>query len=170
MAVALVPCRTSRNCLAGPLVVLALYGPAGRSDRRGREQLENVRPALEFNKDHAKQGSFFRMVMLVLLFVVAAQVLGASWPMLSRWSALRGVGQALRARWLVPATSVLGVLAGLFLIYESVHRTLRPGVGLERNLTHPPEEAVAFAIYSHREIRFQPLCGGGGNQRASAGR
>jgi hypothetical protein len=113
--------RRSRTYLAWPLGVLALMMvPLSVLTAEAGEQLEDVRPASKLIKEHAAQGSFFRIVTVIFLFVVASQVLAAFPAILSRWPALRGARQALSARWLIPATSVLGILAGLFLIYESV--------------------------------------------------
>lgn len=121
MAVIFAVWRRSRTYLAWPLGVLALLMvPLSILTAEAGEQLEDVRPASELIKEHAEQGGFFRIVAVIFLVVVAAQVLAAFPSTLSRWTVLRGAGQALSARWLVPATSVLGVLAGLFLIYESV--------------------------------------------------
>ncbi|MCU1566204.1 MAG: hypothetical protein JWQ56_1141 [Pseudarthrobacter sp.] len=113
--------RRSRTYLAWPLAVLALLMvPLSILTAEAGEQLEDILPSSELIKEHAEQGGFFRIVTVIFLAVVAAQVLAAFPSTLSRWTVLRGAGQALSARWLVPATSVLGVLAGLFLIYESV--------------------------------------------------
>lgn len=121
MAVVFAVWRRSRAYLAWPLGVLALLMvPLSILTAEAGEQLEDVRPTSELIKEHAEQGGFFRIVTVIFLVVVAAQVLAAFPSMLSRWTVLRGAVQALSTRWLVPATSVLGVLAGLFLIYESV--------------------------------------------------
>lgn len=118
MAVVFALWRRSRTYLAWPLGVLALLMvPLSVLTAEAGEQLEDVRPASALIKEHAEQGSFFRIVTVIFLVVVAGQVLAAFPSTVSRW---RGAGQALSARWLIPATSVLGVLAGLFLIYESV--------------------------------------------------
>jgi hypothetical protein len=84
------------------------------------EQLEKAKPASQLIHEHAEQGSFFRIVTAVFLVVAAAQILAAFPSAATRWAALRGAGKALAARWLGPATSVLGVLAGVFLVYEAV--------------------------------------------------
>jgi Ca2+/Na+ antiporter len=113
--------RRSRTYLAWPLGVLALLMvPLSVLTAEAGEQLEDIRPASELIKEHAEQGSFFRFVTVIFLVVVAGQILAAFPSTVSRWPAFRGTGHALSARWLIPATSVLGVLAGLFLIYESV--------------------------------------------------
>lgn len=121
MAVVFAVWRRSRTYLAWPLGVLALLMvPLSILTAEAGEQLEGVRPTSELIKEHAEQGGFFRIVTVIFLVVVAAQVLAAFPSMLSRWTVLRGAGQALSTRWLVPATSVLGIVAGVFLIYESV--------------------------------------------------
>lgn len=121
MAVVFAVWRRSRAYLAWPLGVLALLMvPLSILTAEAGEQLEALRPTSELIREHAEQGGFFRIVTVIFLVVVAAQVLAAFPSMLSRWTVLRGAVQALSTRWLVPATSALGVLAGLFLIYESV--------------------------------------------------
>lgn len=111
----------SRTYLAWPLGSLALLlVPLSVITAEAGEQLEDARPASKLIEEHAEQGSFFRIVTVIFLFVVATQVLAAFPTILSRWPALRGAGQAFSARWLIPATSVLGILGGMFLIYESV--------------------------------------------------
>lgn len=121
MAVVFAVWRRSRTYLAWPLGVLAfLMVPLSILTAEAGEQLEDVRPASELIREHAEQGGFFRIVSVIFLVVVAAQVLAVFPSALSRWTVLRGARQALGASWLVPTTSVLGVLAGLFLIYEAV--------------------------------------------------
>lgn len=113
--------RRSRAYLAWPLGVLAIVlVPLSVLTAEAGEQLEKAKPASDLIREHAEQGSFFRYVSVVFLLVVAVQILAAFPSAATRWQAFRGAGKALAARWLVPATSALGVLAGLFLIYEAV--------------------------------------------------
>ncbi|MEV7634830.1 hypothetical protein AB0N71_01495 [Pseudarthrobacter enclensis] len=121
MAVVFALWQRSRTYLAWPLGVLAvLLVPLSVLTAEAGEQLEKAKPASQLIHEHAEQGSFFRVVTAVFLVVAAAQILAAFPSAATRWAALRGAGKALAARWLVPATSVLGVLAGLFLVYEAV--------------------------------------------------
>ncbi|MGK3647239.1 hypothetical protein [Pseudarthrobacter enclensis] len=116
MAVVFALWRRSRTYLAWPLGVLAvLLVPLSVLTAEAGEQLEKAKPASQLIHEHAEQGSFFRIVTAVFLVVAAAQILAAFPSAATRWA-----GKALAARWLVPATSVLGVLAGLFLVYEAV--------------------------------------------------
>lgn len=113
--------RRSRAYLAWPLGILAIMlVPLSVLTAEAGEQLEKAKPASDLIREHAEQGSFFRYVSVVFLLVVAVQILAAFPSAATRWQAFRGAGKALAARWLVPATSALGVLAGLFLIYEAV--------------------------------------------------
>ncbi|WP_045731515.1 hypothetical protein [Pseudarthrobacter chlorophenolicus] len=121
MAVVFALWRRSRSYLAWPLGVLAVVlVPLSVLTAEAGEQLEKAKPASDLVREHAEQGSFFRYVTVVFLLVAAAQILAAFPSAVSRWQALRGAGRLLAARWLVPATSVLGVVAGLFLVYEAV--------------------------------------------------
>ncbi|ACL38211.1 conserved hypothetical protein [Pseudarthrobacter chlorophenolicus A6] len=121
MAVVFALWRRSRSYLAWPLGVLAVVlVPLSVLTPEAGEQLEKAKPASDLVREHAEQGSFFRYVTVVFLLVAAAQILAAFPSAVSRWQALRGAGRLLAARWLVPATSVLGVIAGLFLVYEAV--------------------------------------------------
>jgi hypothetical protein len=113
--------RRTRRYLAWPLGVLALLMvPLSVLTAQAGEQLERALPASELIKEHAEQGGFFRLVTGIFLVVVVAQIIAAFPSEALRASALRGLRTALAARWAVPVTSVLGVLAGLFIIYQSV--------------------------------------------------
>lgn len=121
MAVVFALWRRSRAYLAWPLGILALgLVPLSILTAQAGEQLEKARPASALVREHAEQGGFFRFVAVIFLVVAAAQILAAFPSTVNRWQALRGAGRLLAARWLLPATSVLGVLAGLFLFYEAV--------------------------------------------------
>lgn len=79
---------------------------------------------------------------------------------------LRGAaGQALRALWIVSATSVLGVLAGLFLIYESVVTgPLRLGITMEWDLTRLPGEVISAPHpHSNEKTGYSSYPGDGGD-------
>ena len=113
--------RRSRQVLAWPLGVLALVMvPLAVLTAEAGEQLQKARPASALIKEHAEQGGFFRVVAVIFLVVAAAQIVTALPSAVTRWSLLRRFQGGLDAWWLVPVTSVLGVLAGLFLIYESI--------------------------------------------------
>ena len=121
MAVVFALWRRSRAYVAWPLGVLALgLVPLSILTAQAGEQLEKARPASDLVREHAEQGSFFRFVAVIFLVVAAAQILAAFPSALKRWQTLRGAGRLLAARWLIPATSVLGVLSGLFMVYEAV--------------------------------------------------
>lgn len=121
MAVVFALLRRSRAYLAWPLGALAvLLVPLSVLTAEAGEQLEDIRPASQLIKQHAEDGSFFRYVTVIFLVVVASQVLASFPSAVTRWPAFRGVGRVLGVRWLIPVTSILGVLAGVFLIYESV--------------------------------------------------
>jgi hypothetical protein len=113
--------RRTRRYLAWPLGVLALLMvPLSVLTAQAGEQLEGERPASELIRVHAEQGGFFRFVTAIFLVVVVAQIVAAFPSVALRGSALRGLRTALAARWPVPVTSVLGVLAGVFIIYQSI--------------------------------------------------
>ncbi|MEV7473811.1 hypothetical protein AB0N33_08870 [Pseudarthrobacter oxydans] len=121
MAVVFALLRRSRAYLAWPLGALAvLLVPLSVLTAEAGEQLEDIRPASQLIKQHAEDGSFFRYVTVIFLVVVASQVLASFPSAVTRWPAFRGVGRVLGVRWLIPVTSILGVVAGVFLIYESV--------------------------------------------------
>jgi len=113
--------RRSRRYLAWPLGVLALLlVPLSVLTAEAGEQLEKARPVTKLVQEHAEQGSFLRYVTALFLMVVAAQIAAAFPAIPARIPALRGLRGLLETRWLLPATSVLGVLAGLFLVYQSI--------------------------------------------------
>jgi len=113
--------RRSRRYLAWPLGILALVlVPLSVLTAEAGEQLEKARPVSELIQEHAEQGSFLRFVAAFFLVVVAAQIVAAFPGILTRRPAFHGLRGLLEARWLLPATSVLGVLAGFFLVYQSI--------------------------------------------------
>jgi len=113
--------RRSRRYLAWPLGILALIlVPLSVLTAEAGEQLQKARPASKLIEEHAEQGSFLRFVAAFFLVVVAAQIVAAFPSMLTRRPAFSGLRGLLESRWLLPATSVLGVLAGLFLVYQSI--------------------------------------------------
>ena len=113
--------RRSRRYLAWPLGILALVlVPLSVLTAEAGEQLEKAQPVSELIQEHAEQGSFLRFVAAFFLVVVAAQIVAAFPGILTRRPAFHGLRGLLEARWLLPATSVLGVLAGLFLVYQSI--------------------------------------------------
>ncbi|NUT71320.1 hypothetical protein [Pseudarthrobacter sp. C4D7] len=113
--------RPSRRYLAWPLGVLALLlVPLSVLTAEAGEQLEKARPVSRLVEEHAEQGSFLRFVTVFFLIAVAAQIAAAFPSVLTRFAAFRGLGGLLASRWLLPATSALGVVAGLFLVYQSI--------------------------------------------------
>ena len=110
-----------RPHLAWPLGVLSLgLVPVALVTAQAGEQLEKARPASQLIQDHAHQGSFLRYVAALFLVVAAVQIAAAFPSLLGRLPAFRGLAILLESRWVLPATSVLGVLAGLFLVYQSI--------------------------------------------------
>ena len=121
LAVVFALLRRSRRYLAWPLGILALLMvPLTVVTAEAGEQLEKARPASQLIQDHAHQGSFLRYVAALFLVVVAVQIAAAFPSLLGRLPAFRGLATLLESRWVLPATSVLGVLAGLFLVYQSI--------------------------------------------------
>lgn len=113
--------RRTRRYLAWPLGILALLlVPLSVLTAEAGEQLEKAKRASKLIEEHAHQGSFLRYVTVLFLIVVAVQIAAAFPSILTRRPAFRGLRGLLESRWLVPATSVLGVLAGLFLVYQSI--------------------------------------------------
>ena len=111
----------TRRYLAWPLGVLALVlVPLSVLTAEAGEQLEKARGLSPLIEEHAHQGSFLRYVTVLFLVAVAAQIAAAFPSILTRRPALRGLRGLLESRWLLPATSVLGILAGLFLVYQSI--------------------------------------------------
>ena len=111
----------TRKYLAWPLGVLSLLMvPLSVLAAEAGEQLQRARPDSELIEEHAELGSFFRYVTVIFLAVAAVQLAAAFPSIVTRWQGLRAARKVLDVRWLVPVTSVLGTLAGLFLIYESV--------------------------------------------------
>ena len=113
--------RRSRRYLAWPLGVLALLlVPLSIVTAEAGEQLEKARGLSQLVEEHADQGSFLRYVTVLFLVAVAAQIAAAFPSVLTRRPAFRGLRGLLESRWLLPATSALGILAGLFLVYQSI--------------------------------------------------
>ncbi len=113
--------RRSRRYLAWPLGILAvILVPLSVLTAEAGEQLEKARPVSKLIEEHAEQGSFLRFVAAFFLVVAAGQIVAAFPSILTRRPAFRGLRGLLEARWLLPATSALGVLAGLFLVYQSI--------------------------------------------------
>ncbi|MGG5172369.1 hypothetical protein ACQR35_09350 [Pseudarthrobacter sp. J1738] len=113
--------RRSRKYLAWPLGVLSvILVPLAVITAEAGEQLEHALGASEAVRIHAAQGSAFRVVVFIFFLVVVAQILAAFPSVLQRWDALRGIQRVLEIRWVGPVTSVLGVAAGAFLIYDTI--------------------------------------------------
>jgi hypothetical protein len=111
----------TRRYLAWPLGVLALVlVPLSVLTAEAGEQLEKARGLSSLIEEHGHQGSFLRYVTVLFLVAVAAQIAAAFPSILTRRPALGGLRGLLESRWLLPATSVLGILAGLFLVYQSI--------------------------------------------------
>lgn len=113
--------RRTRRYLAWPLGVLAvLLVPLSVLTAEAGEQLEKARGVSQLVDEHGRQGSFLRYVTVLFLVAVAAQIAAAFPSLLTRRPAFHGLRGILGSRWLLPATSVLGILAGLFLVYQSI--------------------------------------------------
>ena len=120
-AVAFALVRRSRRFLAWPLGVLALLlVPLSVLTAEAGEQLEKATPASQLIEEHGHQGSFLRYVTALFLVAVAVQIAAAFPSLLTRQPAFRGLRGVLESRWLGPATSVVGVLAGIFLVYQTI--------------------------------------------------
>lgn len=120
-AVAFALVRRSRRFLAWPLGLLALLlVPLSVLTAEAGEQLEKARPASQLIEEHGHQGSFLRYVTALFLVAVAVQIAAAFPSLLTRQPAFRGLRGVLESRWLGPATSVVGVLAGIFLVYQTI--------------------------------------------------
>jgi len=120
-AVAFALVRRSRRFLAWPLGLLALLlVPLSVLTAEAGEQLEKARPASQLIEEHGHQGSFLRYVTALFLVAVAVQIAAAFPSLLTRRPAFRGLRGVLESRWLGPATSVVGVLAGIFLVYQTI--------------------------------------------------
>lgn len=113
--------RRSRRYLAWPLGTLALgLVPLSVLTAQAGEQLEEAVPASRLIAEHAEQGSFLRYVTVLFLVAVVVQIAAAFPSLLTRRPAFGGLRGLLESRWLPPAASVLGILAGLFLVYQSI--------------------------------------------------
>lgn len=113
--------RRARRYLAWPLGILALLlVPLSVLTAEAGEQLERARPVSPLIQEHAEQGSFLRYVTVIFLMVVAVQIATAFPSILTRLPAFRSLRGLLESPWVLPAASVLGVLAGLFLVYQSI--------------------------------------------------
>ncbi|KIC66740.1 hypothetical protein PUN71_000945 [Arthrobacter sp. NQ7] len=120
-AVAFALIRRSRRFLAWPLGVLALLlVPLSVLTAEAGEQLEKATGRSQLIEEHGHQGSFLRYVTVLFLVAVAVQIAAAFPSLLTRRPAFRGLRGLLESRWLVPATSVVGVLAGIFLVYQTI--------------------------------------------------
>ncbi|MHC6229877.1 hypothetical protein ACX5I6_09250 [Arthrobacter sp. MMS24-T111] len=113
--------KRSRRYLAWPLGVLALLlVPLSVLTAEAGEQLERAKGLSKLIEEHAQQGKFLRYVTVLFLLAAAAQIAAAFPSLLTRWPAFRGLRRLLHGRWLPLAASVVGILAGLFLMYQSI--------------------------------------------------
>lgn len=110
--------RTTRRYLAWPLGVLALIlAPMALVTASTGEQLQSVRGATDAIAAHVRQGDIFKVTAVVFFFIVVLMLAATFRPLAERIPALATLQRSRPAR---IAALALGVLAGLFIIYQSV--------------------------------------------------
>ena len=108
----------TRRYLAWPLGVLALIlAPMALITAQAGEQLQETRGATDAIQAHARQGDILKIAAVVFFFVVVLMVAATFAPLAERIPALAGLQRSRPDRL---AARSLGVLAGLFVIYQSV--------------------------------------------------
>jgi hypothetical protein len=108
----------TRNYLAWPLGVLTLMlAPLALITAQAGEQLQAIRGATDAIQAHARQGDIFNYTSVVFLVVVALMLAATYAPLARRVPALAGLQESRPVR---IALLAVGVLAGLFLIYQSI--------------------------------------------------
>jgi hypothetical protein len=108
----------TRNYLAWPLGVLALIlAPLALITAQVGEQLQETRGATAMIQAHARQGDIFKYTAVVFFVVVALMLAATYAPLAQRVPALAGLQESRPIR---IALLTVGVLAGLFLIYQSI--------------------------------------------------
>jgi hypothetical protein len=110
--------RPTRRYLAWPLGALALVlAPMALLTAAAGEQLQSTRGATDAIAAHARQGDILKITAVVFFFIVALMLAATFTPLAARIPALAALQ---RSRPAGVAAVVLGVLAGLFVIYQSV--------------------------------------------------
>ncbi|MDQ1605675.1 MAG: hypothetical protein QOJ18_42 [Microbacteriaceae bacterium] len=108
----------TRNYLAWPLGVLTLMlAPMALITAQTGEQLQATRGATDAIQAHARQGDIFKYTAVVFFVVVALMLAATYAPLARRVPALSGLQESRPIR---IALLAVGVLAGLFLIYQSI--------------------------------------------------
>jgi hypothetical protein len=108
----------TRRYLAWPLGVLALIlAPMALITAQAGEQLQETRGATDAIQAHARQGDILKIAAVVFFFVVVLMLAATFAPLAERIPALAALQRSRPARM---AALALGVLAGLFVIYQSV--------------------------------------------------
>jgi hypothetical protein len=110
--------RPTRRYLAWPLGVLALIlAPMALVTAETGEQLQSTRGATESIAAHARQGDILKVTAVIFFFLVLLMLAATFTPVAQRIPALAALQRSRPARIVALA---LGVLAGLFVIYQSV--------------------------------------------------
>ncbi|MFF2316552.1 hypothetical protein ACFVTE_09805 [Arthrobacter sp. NPDC058097] len=110
--------RPTRRYLAWPLGVLALIlAPLTLIAAAAGEQLQSTRGATDTIAAHARQGDILKVTAVVFFFLVLLMLAATFTPLARRVPALAALQRSRPAR---IVALVLGVLAGLFVIYQSV--------------------------------------------------
>ena len=108
----------TRRYLAWPLGVLALIlAPMALITAQAGEQLQETRGATDAIAAHARQGDILKIAAVVFFFAVVLLLAATFAPLAERIPALGALQRSRPAR---TAALTLGVLAGLFVIYQSV--------------------------------------------------
>jgi hypothetical protein len=108
----------TRRYLAWPLGVLALIlAPMALITAQAGEQLQETRGATDAIQAHARQGDILKIAAVVFFFVVVLMLAATFAPLAERIPALAALQRSRPAR---IAALALGVLAGLFVLYQSV--------------------------------------------------
>jgi hypothetical protein len=108
----------TRRYLAWPLGVLALIlAPMALITAQAGEQLQETRGATDAIQAHARQGDILKIAAVVFFFVVVLMLAATFAPLAERIPAVAGLQRSRPAR---IAALALGVLAGLFVLYQSV--------------------------------------------------
>lgn len=110
--------RPTRRYLGWPLGTLALIlAPLTLVAASAGEQLQATRGATDAIQAHARQGDILKITAVVFFFLVLLMLAATFTPLAERIPALAALQRSRPAR---IAALVLGVLAGLFVIYQSV--------------------------------------------------
>ncbi|MFE4543521.1 hypothetical protein [Arthrobacter sp. NPDC056727] len=110
--------RPTRRYLAWPLGVLALIlAPMALVTAAVGEQLQSVRGATDAIAVHARQGDILKITAVVFFFIVVLMLAATFTPLAERIPALAAFQRPRPVR---IAALAVGVLAGLFVIYQSV--------------------------------------------------